>query len=63
MRPLFIILSAGDGFHIEHGKSGIYLVHPNRFFSLLQFSDKAKPQPTAGGKFLLCQFRRLFDFL
>ena len=32
---LFVILSAGDGFHIEHGKCGVDLVHPNRFFSCL----------------------------
>lgn len=34
---LFVILSAGDGFRIEYGKSGVDLIHPNRFFSLLQF--------------------------
>ena len=66
MRPLFIILSAGYRFHIKHGKSGIDLIHPNRFFSLLQLPDKAKPQPTTGGKLLLCQsggFSVFFDKL
>ena len=66
MRPLFIILSAGDGFHVKHGKSGIDLIHLDRFFSLLQLSDKAKPQPAAGGELLLCQsggFPVFFDKL
>ena len=66
MHPLFILLSARDGFHVKHSKSSIDLIHSNRFFSLLQFPDKAKPQPAAGGKLLLCQsgsFSVFFDKL
>ena len=52
MPQLFVILSTRDGFHIEHGKSGIDLIQPNRFFSLFQFPDKAKPQPAAGSSWI-----------
>ena len=46
-------ISIATIFNIEHTKSNICLVHANRFFTLLQLTNKTKTQPGSHCKFFL----------